>query len=61
MERLTPPKQVTFFISVAIVIISVVLSFLSYKAMNPFFHNGAYLMLLIGYLVLLAGNLLEGL
>ena len=60
MFRLTPPKQVTFFISVAAVIISVVFRLLTYKGFNLPFHTGGYLILLVGYLILLAGNVLEG-
>ena len=59
MIRLTPPKQVTFFISVALVIIAIVFRYLAYRGNSPF-PTGGYLTLLIGYLVLLAGNVLEG-
>ena len=59
MFRLTPPKQITFFISVALFIIAVVLRYLAYRGNSPI-HTGGYLVLLIGYLVLLAGNVLEG-
>ena len=38
MFRLTPPKQVTFFISVAVVIIAVVLRYLAYRGNSPFPH-----------------------
>ena len=59
--QLTPPKQVTFFISVALAIIAVVIRFLAYKGMQtPIFPTGGFLILLVGYLVLLAGNLFEG-
>jgi hypothetical protein len=60
MFQLSPPKQVTFLISVALVIFSVVLRLLTYKGFNMPFHTGGYLVLLVGYLVLLAGNVLEG-
>ena len=59
MFRLTPPKQVTFFISVAVVIIAVVLRYLAYRGNSPI-PTGGFAILLIGYLVLLAGNVLEG-
>jgi len=59
MFRLTPPKQVTFFISVAVVIIALVLRYLAYRGNSPI-HTGGFAILLIGYLVLLAGNVLDG-
>ena len=58
---LTPPKQLTFLISVALAIIAVVVRFLAYKGMQmPIFPTGGFLILLVGYLVLLVGNLYEG-
>ncbi len=58
---LTPPKQMTFLISVALAIIAVVVRFLAYKGMQmPIFPTGGFLILLVGYLVLLVGNLYEG-
>jgi hypothetical protein len=59
MFPLTPPKQVTLLISVAVVIIAVVLRYLAYMGNSPF-PTGGFTILLIGYLVLLAGNVLEG-
>ena len=59
--QLTPPKQMTFFISVALAVIAVVVRFMAYQGMQmPFFPTGGFLILLVGYLVLLAGNLFEG-
>jgi hypothetical protein len=59
--QLTPPRQLTFYTSVALAIVAVVVRFLAYKGMQmPLFPTGGFLMLLIGYLVLLAGNLFEG-
>jgi hypothetical protein len=59
--RLTPPTQLTFIISVALVILAVVARVLVYMDIEmPVFPTGGFLLLLIGYLVLLAGNLLEG-
>jgi hypothetical protein len=61
MMPLTPPKQMTFFISVALAIIAVVVRFLAYRGIQmPIFPTGGFLILLVGYLVLLAGNLFEG-
>jgi hypothetical protein len=59
---LTPPKQVTFLISVALAVIAVVVRFLVYMnvEMPITFPTGGFLLLLLGYLVLLAGNLFEG-
>ena len=45
----------TFFISVALVIIAVVFRYLAYRGTSPF-PTGGHLILLIGYLVLLAGK-----
>lgn len=55
--RLTPPKRITFFFSVALAIIAVVLRVMAMKHVVP---TGGYLLLLAAYLVLLAGNLFEG-
>jgi hypothetical protein len=59
MFRLTPPTHVAFYISVALAIIAVVLRFLSYRG-TPLFHTGGFVILLIGYLALLAGVTLKG-
>ena len=58
---LTPPKQVTLLISVALAVIAVVVRSLVYMnvEMPITFPTGGFLLLLIGYLVLLAGNLFE--
>jgi hypothetical protein len=59
--QLTPPKQMTFFISVALAVIAVVVRFMDYQGIQmPFFPTGGFLILLVGYLVLLAGTLFEG-
>jgi hypothetical protein len=59
--QLTPPRQLAFYVSVALAIVAVVVRFLAYKGMQmPLFPTGGFLILLIGYLVLLAGNLFEG-
>lgn len=62
MLQLTPPKQMTFIISVAFAVIAVVVRSLIYMdvEMPITFPTGGFLLLLIGYVVLLAGNLLEG-
>jgi F0F1-type ATP synthase assembly protein I len=58
MFRLTPPKHVTFYISVAVAIIAVILHY-THIAIPHVTHSN-FVTLLIGYLVLLAGNVLEG-
>jgi hypothetical protein len=57
MLRLTPPKHITFYISVAVAVIAVIIHYAHVDL--PHVHSG-FLILLIGYLVLLAGNVLEG-
>ena len=61
MLRLTPPKQMTFLISVVLAVIAVVARLLIYMAveMPITFATGGFLLLLFGYLVLLAGNVLD--
>jgi hypothetical protein len=59
--RLTPPTHNVFYISVALAVISVLLAAFVYTGHSiPLHGGGAYLVLLIGYLVLLAGNALKG-
>jgi hypothetical protein len=57
MLRLTPPKHITFYISVAIAIIATIIHYAHVD--TPYVHSG-FVILLIGYLVLVAGNTLEG-
>ena len=58
MFELTPPTQVTFIISVVIAAIAVILHYTHIAIPHATVSN--FLTLLIAYLVLLAGNLLEG-
>jgi hypothetical protein len=58
MLRLTPPKQITFIISVVIAVIAVILHYTHIAIPHATVSN--FLTLLIAYLVLLVGNLLEG-
>jgi hypothetical protein len=58
MRRLTPPNQITFIISVVIAAIGVILHF-AHIAIPHVTHSN-FVTLLVGYLVLLAGNLFEG-
>ena len=57
MLQLTPPKRVTFFISVALALVAAIIHY-AHVAI-PYAHSG-FTILFIGYLVLLTGNLLEG-
>jgi hypothetical protein len=57
MLRLTPPKQVTFFISIAVAVIAVIIHYAHVDI--PHVHSG-FVILLVGFLVLVAGNVLDG-
>ena len=56
--RITPPRQITLIISVALVIIALIIRFAGLEL--PQAINHPFGVVLLGYLVLLAGNLLEG-
>ena len=56
--RLTPPSQLIFFISVALAVIAIILHYANIAIPNVTQTN--FVTLLIAYLVLLAGNLFEG-
>jgi len=62
--RLTPPKKVTFYLSVSLALISLMIETMAVTGIRLFstggYFTGAYLMLLWGYLVLFAGNALKG-
>jgi hypothetical protein len=62
--RLTPPKQVTFCLSLSLALISVMLEAMAVTGVTLFptggYLTGGYLVLLWGYLVLVAGNALKG-
>ena len=58
MLRLTAPKNVTFYISVVLAVVGLAIHFANIKL--PVFPTHGFLMLLLGYLVLVAGNVLEG-
>ena len=62
MFPLTPPKQLTLLISVALAIAAVVVRYVVYTGvqMPPAFPTGGFLLLLVAYLVLVFGNLIEG-
>jgi len=56
--RLTPPTQITLLISVVLAIVAVVLRFMHVEI--PLLSAHTFAILTIAYLVLLAGNLFEG-
>jgi hypothetical protein len=56
--RLTPPTQLTLLISVVLAILAAILHYTGIS--RPVVGTHTFGMLLIGYLVLLAGNLIEG-
>jgi hypothetical protein len=56
--RLTPPKQLTLLISVVLAILAAILHYTGISI--PLVGTHTFGVLLIGYLVLLAGNLIEG-
>jgi phosphatidylglycerophosphate synthase len=57
MLRLSPPKHVTFYTSIAVAILAVIIHYA--KIDIPHVHSG-FVILLIGYLVLVAGNVFDG-
>jgi hypothetical protein len=62
--RLTPPKQVTFYLSISLALISVLIETKAVTSLTlgptGSYYFGGYLVLLWGYLVLAAGNALKG-
>ena len=56
--RLTPPTQVTLLISVVLAILAAILHYTGISI--PLVGTHTFGTLLVGYLVLLAGNLIEG-
>jgi uncharacterized membrane protein YgdD (TMEM256/DUF423 family) len=58
--RLSAPTQMIFYVSIALAIISLVIRALVLaKVSMPLFPTGGYLILLVGYLVLLTGVTLK--
>ena len=63
MFPLTPPKQMTFLISVVLALAAIVVRYLVYtgvRGLPPFLPTGGFLLLLVAYLVLVVGNVVEG-
>ena len=57
MPQLSAPKRVTFFTSIAVAIFAVIIHYV--KMDIPYLHTG-FVILLMAYLVLVAGNVLDG-
>jgi hypothetical protein len=62
MPALTPPKQLTFSSSVVLAVAAVLVRFAAYTGVNmpSVFPTQGFLLLLVAYLVLVAGILLKG-
>jgi hypothetical protein len=58
MFEITPPTRVTLIISVVLAVVAAVIHFARIEL--PVFPTHGFLILLLGYLVLLAGNLVRG-
>ena len=62
--RLTPPKKVTFYLSLSLALISVILETMVVTSftLSPTgrYFIGGYLVLLWAYLLLFAGNAMKG-
>jgi hypothetical protein len=56
--RLTPPTQLTLLISVALAVLAAILHYTGISL--PLVGTHHFAMLLVAYLVLLAGNVIEG-
>ena len=56
--ELSAPKIVTFIVSVVLAVVAVVVHFANIEL--PIFPTHGFVILLLGYLVLLAGNVLRG-
>ena len=56
--RLTPPTQLTLIISVVLAVLAVILHYAHIEL--PIVSTHTFGLLLLGYLVLLAGNVIEG-
>lgn len=55
--KLSPPKQVTFWIAVIVALVGVVVGIVSIPGVSPF----ALWIVVLGFVILALGNLLEGL
>ena len=59
MQELSAPKNVTFIVSVVLALVAVVVHFA--KLDLPISPSQGFMILLLGYLVLAAGNVVRGL
>lgn len=55
--RLSPPKQVTFWVAVVIGLVGLVAGLVPIPVVSPF----AFWLVVVGFVILALGNLLEGL
>lgn len=55
--KLSPPKQVTFWIAVIVALVGLVAGIVSIPGISPF----ALWIVVLGFVILALGNLLEGL
>lgn len=53
--KLTPPKQVTFFIAVILGLVGLVASFVAIPVLSPY----AFWLVFVGLVVLALGNMME--
>ncbi len=59
--ELSAPKTITFLISVIVAIIAIVIRYLTHHAnINLPYVPSGFVVLLVGYLILVAGNVLRG-
>jgi hypothetical protein len=58
MFEITPPTRVTLIISVVLAVVAAIVHFAHIEL--PVFPTHGFAMLFLGYLVLLAGNLIRG-
>lgn len=55
--KLTPPKHVTFWIAVVVVLLGIVANFVTIPVLSGF----SFWLVVIGFVILAAGNLADGL
>jgi hypothetical protein len=59
--ELSAPKTITFLISIIVAIIAIVIRYLTHHAhINLPYVPSGFVVLLVGYLILVAGNVLRG-
>ncbi len=55
--QLSAPKQITFWVAVVVAVIGLIASFVAI----PFLSTYAFWIVVLGFIILAAGNLMEGL